>query len=179
MQKNKTVQTHIDRILKTKRFEKSEINALTKLIQSSRFGDDERKLDVHAMLDSKVLRYATTVDLYRHGDHFEANVHLFPQPCKISKDQTLQGKTYLKNRYQKKNGEPRLCVDRELSQRAYRIAVRASRFEFVGIMVVYSDRGFGRSICNVLPIYRTFNGGGEYFDYAPIHWDAPVIMEGF
>jgi len=29
-----------------------------------------------------------------------------------------------------------------------------------------------------LPVYRTYNRRGQYFDYAPVHWGQPVIMEG-
>lgn len=37
---------------------------------------------------------------------------------------------------------------------------------------------YNGTLNDVLPIYRTFNRKGEYFDYAPIHWGEPVITFG-
>lgn len=176
MYQDKTVQTHVDRILKTRRFEKSEINELKKLISGSRFGTEERKIDINTLLGSKTLSYKGTMDLYRHGRHYEAEVHLFPRPCKITAEQTKLGKEWLLNRYFKKNGGLRKCAEEDLNNRQVEVIKSLTRFEFVGMLVVYTDNGGTKIMVDSLPIYKTFGRVGGNFAYSPIHWEAPVIF---
>lgn len=174
---NKTIQTHIDRVIKTRKFSKSEIGALTKIMQSYRFASAERKNEIEH-LQTETMEHLTTVDLYRHGRHFEAEFQQFPVASKITADQTKLGKAWLKQYCFKVNGGLRKNIENVFSERCLDIIRNVSRFEFVGVLMVFDDSGCGRNLCNVLPIYRTYDRKGKYFDYAPIHWDKPVVMEG-
>lgn len=170
----KTIQAHIDRIQRG-RFQKNEINALTKLFASHRWATDERKAEI-ATLQSRTMDYAGTVYIERFGEEFECQALHFRKFAKITEEQTRFGKTWLKERYIKLNGEPRKCAA-NLSAIQLQIVRAVSRFEFVGILLCYRIQ-YGR-ICNdVLPIYRTYNRQGDYFDYSPVHWGEPVIMVG-
>lgn len=170
---DKTVNMHLERI-KLGRFEKNEISALTKLISSTQYTNTERKLSVKALTE-------LSMDCVDDGVHVFSNIYgevmHFKKSMKISKDQSDLGKAWLKNYFFKLDGKPRNGKNTEgISDRVLAISKSVSRFEFIGVLICknpYND------INDVLPIYRTYNRKGEYFDYAPIHWGMPVIMEGY
>jgi hypothetical protein len=169
---SKTMQRHLDRI-KAGKFEKSEINALTKLIQSSRFAEQIRKNEILAFLDlvSDEVGFE-----YLHGG-FQGAVRHFKKPMKITKQQTELGKQWLRNYFFKLNGKKRTGKATEfVGDRVLQISKKVKRFEFVGILI---GRNQWRDISGVLPIYRTYDSSGNYFDYAPIHWGQPIIMENY
>jgi hypothetical protein len=174
---NKTIQIHIDRITKTRRFEKSEIGALTKLIASYRFADTQRKNDIEA-LQTETMERVAIVDRYMYNHRVECEVMHFAKPSKITVQQTTLGKNWLNKHCFKLNGETRKDIEDHFSDRALSIARNVSRFEFIGVVMVFDDSGYGKNLQQVLPIYRTYNRKGEYFDYSPIHWAQPIVMEG-
>jgi hypothetical protein len=169
---SKTISLHLERIKKGK-FEKSEINALTKLFSGSRFTTPERKLELEAFQSLTM----DCVDQVRVFSNIYGDVMHFKKPMRIMAEQTLTGKAWLKNFFFKKNGEKRNSKNTEyVSDRVLAISKNVSRFEFIGIVICKNPHG---GVNNVLPVYRTYNRKGEYFDYSPIHWGQPVIMEGY
>ena len=92
---NKTIEKHYNRITKIRKFEKREINALTKLMAGSRFRDNDLKSEIYELLHS-------TCD-YSHdqyiSSHYQCEFYLFKKACKITKEQTTQGKAWLKTYY--------------------------------------------------------------------------------
>jgi hypothetical protein len=169
---DKTVQVHIERIKKGK-FEKSEIGALTKLL-SNRFAPQDRKDSVNAL---KELALECMGSEYLSNGITGEVLHFKRGGAKISKEQTALGKTWLREFFFKKNDEVRGGKNTEgVGTRVLSIAKSVSKFEFVGVLLCYNQYGYSNSC---LPIYRTYNRKGDYFDYAPIHWGQPVIMEGY
>lgn len=167
---DKTLSKHLDRI-KGGRFEKSEIGAITKLLQSIRFEKTERKNAINAFRN---LAFHVVDHMYIHSD-FQADVLHFGKPAKISKEQTELGKQWLRNHFFKLDGSPRKGkATEDVSDRVLAIAKSVSKFEFVGVL---EGRNAYGDVCQVLPIYRTYDRKGNYFDYSPIHWGQPVIME--
>jgi hypothetical protein len=167
-----TVNAHLERIKRGK-FEKNEINALTKLFSGSRFATLERQLELEAF-QALTMDYAGHVHVF---SNIYGDVMHFKKPMRITAEQTLTGKAWLKNFFFKKNGDKRNSKNTEyVGDRVLAISKNVSRFEFIGIVVCKNPHG---GVNNVLPIYRTYNRKGEYFDYSPIHWSQPVIMEGF
>lgn len=168
----RTVQIHLKRI-KQGRFEKSEINALTKFLGSYRFASPERKNEI---LDLQ----ADLLECVGHeyiSSSFQCDVMHFKKPCKITKEQTKLGKAWLKHHFFKLSGEKRGSKNAEhVSDRVLAISKSVSRFEFVGVLMV---RNQWADLLQALPIYRTYNRKGEYFDYSPIHWGQPIIMENY
>lgn len=177
---DKTIQTHIGRI-KAGKFQKSEIAALTKMVVSARFeSENAERRDAILNMVSEHMPIFETVYIPPRGpyaqDGHHAEVRHFDKPAKITAEQTKMGREYLKRRYIKTNGAARKCAERELTPAQIEIVRNVSRFEFVGILTVLAQYDQG-SIVQALPIYRTYNRKGEYFDYAPIHWGEPVISE--
>ncbi len=157
-----------------KTFTKSQIGGLTKSLASLRFGAG---LDTGKAWD-KILERAKSVGL--EIDYNDANVSgeklTFKVARKITAEQTKFGKAWLRNYFFKLDGTPRSGKRMDyISDDVLKIAKSVARFEFVGVLVVASQ---GFYPCQVLPIYRTYNRKGEYFDYAPIYWGQPIIMEG-
>ncbi len=169
---SKPVQKQLD-IIKSGKYTKSDINSLTKLVGGARFATVERKAKIQALLN---LAFNYVHDEYI-SSNFQCDFMFFKRGgLKITSDQTELGKEWLKNHFYKKNNTPRSGKNTEhVSDRVLKISKSVSRFEFVGICLVKNPYGD----CNqVLPVYRTFNRKGEYFDYSPIHWGQPVIVEG-
>ena len=162
-------------LIKKGKYTKSDINALTKLVNSTRFSDQVKKDQVEIFLES----FFTSKDSeYVNGCNMEV-LH-FNKPQSITKEQTELGKHWLKNYFYTSKGELRKTkgveqITTNHSDRVLSIAKNVSKFKFVGIGLVRNNYG----LVQVLPIYRTYNKAGEYFDYAPVHWGAPVIMEGY
>lgn len=169
---SKTIESHLNRI-KLGRFEKSEINAFTKLFSSYKFSDEGRKKEIDSLKQ-------LSMNCVDSGLHIFSNIYgdvmHFKKGMKISKEQTQLGKAWLKEFFFKKNGESRSGNNtRYVSDRVLSISKSVSKFEFIGIIICKNPYG---DTNNVLPIYRTYNRKGEYFDYSPIHWSQPIIMEG-
>ena len=157
-----------------KQYTKSQVNGLTKALMAQRFGEG----DSHAGWE-RIFNKAKEVGL--EIDYNDANISgeklTFKTPRKITKAQTELGKAWLKNHFFKLDGTPRRGKATEcVSDSTLKIAKSVARFEFIGVLVIASQ---GWYPCQVLPIYRTYNRKGEYFDYAPVHWGQPVIMESF
>lgn len=163
-----TIDKHIARI-KSAKFTKNEIGALTKLIQSMRFSKNEKRKElIQDLIDNNLEHIRELYD-------FNSDVYHFAKPCKITVEQTELGKNWLKNYFFNNSGNPRRGKATEnISESVLNISKSVSRFEFVGLMFfknTYQD------VNAVSPIYRTYNKQGDYFDYAPLHWSKPVIME--
>lgn len=153
-----------------KQFKKSEVNGLTKYLANFQ--------DYSARDNSKFISRAEELglELDYNDSNLVAEKFIFKQARKITKEQTERGKAWLKNHFYKLNGKPRSGQATEhVSDEVLSIAKSVSRFEFIGVLGVMNSFG---TITQVLPIYRTYNRKGQYFDYAPIHWGQPVIMEG-
>lgn len=156
-----------------KKYEKSQINGLTKCLAHFRFGpyteDLKKKEALHNFMWSLKLNLVNEV--------YEGHLFHFETPKKITQSQTTLGKNWLKNYFFKKDGTPRKTKNiHGVSERVLSISKHVSRFEFIGVLGCVNS--FGEYV-QFLPIYRTYNRKGEYFDYAPIYWGTPVIMEGF
>lgn len=153
------------------KFEKRMINGLTKKLSNLRFGNYTRGNEI-------MIKQAESYDM--EVDYNDSNLPgekiLFKKARKITKEQTECGKTWLKNYFFKKNGDKRSGKATEyINDDTLRIAKSVVRFEFVGVLGVANSSW---EIHSFLPIYRAYNRKGEYFDYAPVHWGQPVIMEG-
>lgn len=157
-----------------KTFQKSQVNGLTKHLAGLRFGSDGA--DGSQNKWSRIFDRAKELGLEigyseAHGERLD-----FVKPRKITAEQTKFGKAWLKEYFFKKNGEARGGKRTEyVGTRVLDIAKNVSRFEFVGVQVLASS---GWYPCQVVPIYRAYNRKGKYFDYAPIFWGEPIIMEG-
>ena len=155
-----------------KTFQKSQVNGLTKHLANLRF--DAGTYETSKLWD-QIFNRAKELGLEigyseAHGERLD-----FLKPRKITAEQTAFGKAWLKNYFFKMNGQPRSGKRTEyVSDKTLQIAKSVSRFEFVGVQVLASSAWYP---CQVVPIYRAFNRKGEYFDYAPIHWGEPIIME--
>lgn len=151
-------------------FKKSQVNGLTKHLSSLRFGE----FDSHKTWD-KIFKRANELGLEigyseAHGERLD-----FKTPRKITAEQTQFGKQWLKEYFFKKDGSPRSGKRTEyIGTRVLEIAKSVSRFEFVGVQVLASH---GWKPSQIVPIYRAYNRKGQYFDYAPIFWGEPIIME--
>lgn len=152
-------------------YKKSQIGGLTKHLSQLRFGT----YDNHTMWD-RIFKRGEEIGLEigyseAHGERLD-----FKTSRKITAEQTKFGKAWLKEYFFKKDGSTRGGKRTEyVGDRVLSIAKNVSRFEFVGVQVLASSSWMP---CQVVPIYRAFNRKGEYFDYAPIHWGQPIIMEG-
>lgn len=165
-----TIEKHIARI-KLGKFTKSEIGALTKLIQSKRFlsGKNPKKYEAIDNLIDANFEYIK--ELY----DINADLYHFFKPAKITTEQTELGRNWLRNYFFKLDGSKRRGKATEnISDNVLNISKSVTRFEFIGLVFC---RNTFQDICSVLPVYRTYNKQGEYFDYAPIHWSGPIIME--
>lgn len=160
---------------KMKVFPKSAIGGLTKKLNSFRFGrnntvGDDGNSDLRFFYRNVGLRFVDQ-EYNCNGEIFH-----FDTARKITAEQTKFGKQWLKDYYFKSNGQPRSGKRTEnVGSRVLGIAKSVSRFEFVGVLGLKNSFG---DLIQFVPIYRTYNRKGEYFDYAPIHWGQPVIMEG-
>lgn len=156
-----------------KTFTKSQINGLTKRLSSKRFGTGSNHNAWQAIFDDAE---SLGMEIGYCDSSYSGERIDFKTPRKITREQTAMGKAWLKNHFFKKNGEPRGGKATEyIGTRTLTIIQDVSRFEFVGVIVLASQ---GFYPCQVVPIYRTFNRKGQYFDYAPIHWAQPIVMEG-
>lgn len=154
-----------------KTFEKSQVNGLTKHLSSLRFGRDS-KHDAWNAIFKRAEELGLEIGYSEaHGERLD-----FKVARKITNDQTKFGKAWLKEYFFKKNGDPRTGKRAEyVGDRVFKIAKSVSKFEFVGVQVLASSGWWYP--CQIVPIYRAYDRKGNYFDYAPIHWGAPIIME--
>lgn len=163
---------------KLKTFQKSQVNGLTKHLSGLRFNQDYRIGDSYRVNNDAIIQRCKELGLeidYNDSNQM-AEKFIFSKARKITKEQSDFGKAWLKNHFFKLNGEMRKGQNTQyVSDRVLKISKNVSRFEFIGVLGLMNNYG---EILQFLPIYRTYNKAGEYFDYAPIHWGQPVIMEG-
>lgn len=154
-------------------YPKAAINGLTKKLSSFRFGSGSTQ-QAWSKIESTINQVGLS---YRFEEtNINGDVFHFVKARKITKEQTQLGKSWLKTHFFKLNGDVRTGKATELvGDRVLRIAKQASRFEFVGVLGL---RNSFQDYVQFLPIYRTFDRDGNYFDYAPVHWGQPIIMEG-
>ena len=155
-----------------KQFKKSQIGGLTKHLAGLRF---ETPYEATGELWTRIFKRAEQLGMQigyseAHGERLD-----FKVPRKITAEQTKFGKAWLREYFFKLDGTPRSGKRTEyVCEQTLDIAKHASRFEFVGIQVLASN---GWYPVQCVPIYRTYDRKGNYFDYAPIHWGTPIIME--
>jgi hypothetical protein len=153
------------------KFEKSQINGLTKYLSNLRFGTGSNHDAWNAMFKRGEEIGLEIGYSEAYGERLD-----FKVSRKITKEQSDFGKAWLKQYFFKKDGKPRSGKATEcVGDRVLNIAKSVSRFEFVGVQILASQ---GWHPVQVVPIYRAFNRKGEYFDYSPVHWGQPIIMEG-
>lgn len=153
-------------------FKKSQVNGLTKHLSGIRYSVPyETRGNLTDLIIKRCTELGMEIDYcYADGERFT-----FTKPRKITKEQSDFGKQWLKDFFFKKNGQPRSGQRTQyVSDRVLRIAKSATRFEFIGVIGLFNSMG---EMCQFVPLYRTFNRKGEYFDYAPIHWGQPIIEE--
>jgi hypothetical protein len=158
-----------------KTFPKGAIGGLTKKLASFRFTSNNTTNDNQY---DKTLIFAREIGLsYSHNESAcNGDVFLFATPKKITAEQSNFGKAWLKDYFFKKNGETRSGKRTEyVGTRVLEISKSVSKFEFVGVIGLMNSYG---DYIQFIPLYRTYNRKGQYFDYAPIHWGQPVIIEG-
>lgn len=154
-----------------KTYRKSQINGLTKHLAGLRFStasnhESWNKIFNRSKEIGMEIGYSEA-----HGERLD-----FTMPRKITREQTTFGKQWLRDYFFKANGEARSGKRTEyVGTRVLEIAKRVSRFEFVGVQVLASAGWYPHQ---VVPIYRAYDRKGNYFDYAPIFWGQPIIMEG-
>lgn len=157
-----------------KRFEKSQINGLTKHLSNLRtpYTPDKDSNRNGPMID-RCLELGMIVDYNNSGLNGEK--FTFKVPRKITAEQTRFGKAWLKQYFFKLDGSPRNGKRTEyVTFATLEIAKRVVRFEFIGVLGVAN---YQWEINQFLPIYRAYDRKGNYFDYSPVHWGNPVIME--
>lgn len=159
-----------------KRFEKSQVNGLTKHLAGLRFNtpDDPNK---RTRLNDVIFQRADELGLEIDYNDMNASGEklTFKTPRKITAEQTKFGKAWLREYFFKKNGEPRggkrtKCIGDDI----LRVAKSVVRFEFIGVMGLFNSYG---EMVQFVPIYRAYGRNGRYFDYAPIHWGEPLISQ--
>lgn len=158
-----------------KTFKKSQINGLTKAVSALRWRD--WSLDSGQSAFELMDKFLKEIGLAYSCDDDESNgiIYFFTTPRKITKEQTALGKTWLKNHFFKASGEPRRDkVTEKVTDAVLQISAKVSKFEFVGLIGLRNSMG---AVVQWLPIYRTYDRKGNYFDYAPVHWGQPIIME--
>jgi hypothetical protein len=158
------------------RFTKSQIGGLTKKLASLRFDGDFYSSTYRRDLESRVETKAKEFGLEYlwHEAECDGYIYLFKTPRKITREQTKFGKAWLKSKLFKLSGgrrNTRLCND--LQDLYFEIAKSVSRFEFIGVVGLLNSLG---EPVKFIPIYRTFNRNGKYFDYAPVHWGEPIFL---
>lgn len=152
-------------------FQKSQINGLIKNLSNLRFGMGSTQEMWNAIFQRGKEVGLEIGYSEAHGERLN-----FIKSRKISAEQTKFGKAWLRDYFFKKDGTPRNGKrTKYIGNRVLDIAKNVSRFEFVGVQVLASS---GWYPCQCVPIYRAYNRKGQYFDYAPIHWGEPLIMEG-
>jgi hypothetical protein len=160
-------------------FKKSQVGGLTKHVAGLRWKEEFRQPNSYNSDMDKVINHLKTLGLEidYNNSHLSGEKFTFTKARKITKEQSDFGKAWLKDFFFNLKGQPRKGQRTEyVSDRVLAIAKNVSRFEFVGVLMVMDNSH--RSIMQVLPVYRTYNRRGQYFDYAPVHWGQPVIMEG-
>lgn len=151
-------------------FQKSQVNGLTKHLMSLRFGAYDSRESWRKIFDRGEELGMEIGYSHAHGERMD-----FLKPRKITAEQTALGKKWLKDYFFKKDGTPRKGKRTEyVGTRVLILASEVSRFEFVGVQILASS---GWYPAQVVPIYRAYNRKGQYFDYAPVHWGQPLIME--
>lgn len=156
-----------------KKFEKSQVNGLTKHLAGLRWSKEPGNRTNDVMID-RAKELGLEVDY--NDSHMSGEKFTFTTPRKITAEQTTFGKAWLKNYFFKLNGQPRGGKRTEyVSESTLNIARSVVRFEFIGVLGVANSYW---EIHSFLPIYRAFDRKGNYFDYSPVHWGEPVIMEG-
>lgn len=156
-----------------KTYTKSQVNGLTKKLNSFKWapGKDFAR---HQFSQTLGLVHVTNdwTDLY---GGVTLNIHHFMTPKKITREQSQFGKQWLKDWFFKKDGSTRSGKRTEnVSKDVLAIASKVSRFEFIGVIGVCS---FNYGPFAFLPLYRAYTTKGEYFDYAPVMWNNPFIIE--
>jgi hypothetical protein len=151
---SKAIKDKYTKLINGKKWSKSDIHGLLKLINGRRFKKDLFKEDVNNLI---ALMWS----------HEEDNKEWL-----ITKEQSDLGIQWLKNACFKKNGETRNTeLSRSFSDHKKNIIKNFSKFRFVG----FHEEGGGCYNTTYLPIYRTYDRKGNYFDYSPIHWGLPII----
>lgn len=154
-------------------FKKSQINGLTKHLANLRWTKEAGNRTNDVMID-RAIELGMLVDY--NDSHLSGEKFTFTVPRKITAEQTKFGKAWLKQYFFKLDGSPRSGKRTEnIGAETLRIAKNVSRFEFIGVLGVANSYW---EIMQFLPIYRAYDRKGNYFDYAPVHWGEPVIMEG-
>jgi hypothetical protein len=157
-------------------YKKSQINGLTKHLSGLRFVGrwDEPRCKRNELMIDRCLELGMIVDY--NDSHLPGEKFTFKSPRKITGEQSRFGKAWLKNYFFKSDGKPRSGKRTEyVGQRVLDIAKSVTRFEFIGVLGCANSYW---EINQFIPIYRAYNSRGQYFDYAPIHWGEPVVMEG-
>ena len=158
-----------------KTFKRSEIVALTKKLSALRFGYNFNDAENYLRTKNEAERLGLSVV----AENYDVNGEIFHFDSfrRITKQQTAFGKAWLKNYFFKLDGRLRSGkATQDVSERILNISNKVSRFEFIGVLGLKNSRG---DFVQFLPIYRTYSRDGKYFDYAPIHWGRPVLMEGY
>lgn len=153
-------------------FPKGAINGLTKKLNSMRFGRSAP--NAREIYDAMELTQRGSVE--RDMDYSSYIMH-FAHTRRIERAQTTFGKAWLKQWFYKLNGSKRTGKRVEgVSDRVLRLANKITRFEFIGVLEHTNWYGEPQQYT---PIYRAYTSTGEYFDYSPIMWSNPIIMEGY
>lgn len=148
---SKAVKEKYLKLIKGKRWEKSDIHGFLKLLNSMKFNKNEnKKRDIEDLL------------FLFHDQGTEWG---------ISKEQTLTGITWLRNAVLKNDGTYRNSkLSDVFGDKEKMIIKNFSKFKFVGI---HEERTSWHTF--YYPIYRTYDRKGNYFDYTPIHWGTPIF----
>lgn len=156
-------------------FHRGMIMGLTKSLSQLRFGNyDAPRGEGNAKMIERAKTFGLEIDY--NDSNLPGEKFLFKTFRKITNEQTKFGKAWLKNHFFKLNGEKRTGKNTEyVNDDVLRIAKAVVKFEFVGVLGVANQSW---EIHSFLPIYRAYNKKGEYFDYSPVHWGQPVIMDG-
>lgn len=152
-----------------KKYTMGNVRGLTKKLGKTFYGQGPQRPRLAEALVETGLGFGGSADTV------DGELFLFHTEKKITVEQTAIGKSWLKEYFFKKDGSPRSGKRTEgVSQSVLLIAKSVSRFEFIGVLGLRNVMG---DLCHFLPIYRTYDRKGNYFDYAPGHWAAPIILD--
>lgn len=140
-------------LFKQKTWAKADIQRLTKFLNGVRFTkDDDRRafsLEFQAKFDE-----------------------LWNKPRLLTEEHSTQGINYLRDYCWTTKGVVRKSC-RAFNEDEREIVKNFKSFAFIGWHIETND--FGDTFFHI--VYRTYAKDGSYFDYIPMHWGDPIIVE--
>ena len=144
---------------RTKTWSKSEIQSFKNMLNRKRWADDETK----KMIDEL---YEQFWDMIMKREELN-----------IASDHSDQGIAYLKSLAFKKDGSIRNTKNYPFTHKQVEILREFKKFTFQGYMWASEITRDHQVYDEALVVFRVHSKSGEYFDYIPVHWSAPIVIK--